>query len=92
MEYKQCYYDFINMAPEGFEVISGASLYLAAQRLLRMLYPTKRPAKPKKKDEIARELRNDEIRRRYQAGERVVDLAKEYSMTLQGIYRILRKE
>jgi Mor family transcriptional regulator len=55
-----------------------------------MLYPTRKPAKPKRKDESTREMRNEEICRRYKAGERVVDLAKEYGMTVQGIYRILR--
>jgi len=48
---------------------------MAAQRLLRLLYPNPKPESPKKKDE---------------AGERVVDLAQEYGMTIQGIYRILR--
>jgi Mor family transcriptional regulator len=57
---------------------------------IALLYPTRSPEKPKRKDESARDSRNEEIRRRYNAGERVVDMAKEYGMTIQGIYRILR--
>lgn len=69
---------------------SGASPKMAAQRLLRLLYPNPKPESPKKKDEANRDVRNEEIRRRYEAGERVVDLAQEYGMTIQGIYRIIR--
>jgi hypothetical protein len=71
------------------DVTSGTSLYWAAQRLLQMLYPTRKPGKPKKKDEATCNMCNEEICRRYKAGERVVDLAREYGMTIQGIYRIL---
>jgi hypothetical protein len=78
------------VVPAGFQVTSGASLYLAAQRILRLLYPTRSPEKPKRKDEVARGLRNEEICHRYHLGERVVDLAEEYGMTIQGIYRVLR--
>lgn len=63
---------------------------MAAQRLLRLLYPSPKPESPKKKDEASRDARNEEIRCRYEEGERVVDLAQEYGMTIQGIYRILR--
>ncbi len=57
---------------------------------MRLLYPHTKPESPKKKDEANCDARNEEIRRRYEAGERVVDLAQEYGMTNQGIYRILR--
>jgi Mor family transcriptional regulator len=63
---------------------------MAAQRLLRLLYPTPEPESPKKKDEANRDVRNEEIHRRYEAGERVVGLAQEYDMTIQAIYKILR--
>ncbi len=63
---------------------------MAAQHLLRLLYPNAKPESPKKKDEENRDARDEEIRHRYDAGERVVDLAQEYGMTIQGIYRILR--
>ena len=62
----------------------------AAQRLLGLLYLNSKPESPIKKDAASRNARNAEIRRRYDDGERVVDLAKEYGMTIQGIYRILR--
>ena len=79
-----------DVASEDFGAISGASSKTAAQRLLRLLYPNPKPKSPKKKDEANRDLRNGEIRRRYEAGERVVDLAQEYGMTIQAIYKILR--
>ena len=63
---------------------------MAAQLLLRLLYPKPKPDSPKKKDEANRDVRNAEIRHRYDAGERVVDLAQEYVMTIQGVYKILR--
>jgi hypothetical protein len=74
--------------PSG--AISGASPKMAAQRLLRLLYPNPEPESPKKKDEANRDVRNEEIRRRYEAGEWVVYLAQEYGMTIQAIYKILR--
>ena len=43
-----------------------------------------------KKDEETRDFRNQELRRRYESGEWVVDLAQEYGMTIQGVYKILR--
>jgi len=63
---------------------------MAAQHLLRLLYPNPKPESPKKKDEANRDTPNEEIRGRYKAGERVVELAQEFGMTIQGIYRILR--
>jgi hypothetical protein len=80
------------LVPEGFEAISGASPQTAAQRLLQLLYPNEISEKPQKKDENSRDTRNEDIRQRYRAGERVVDLAQEYGMTIQGIYRILRRD
>jgi hypothetical protein len=79
-----------DVAPEGFQPTSGASPQTAAQRLLLLLYPRQVPQRPISKDETERETRNEEIRHRYDAGERVVDLAREYCMTIQGVYRILR--
>jgi Mor family transcriptional regulator len=43
-----------------------------------------------KKDEEARDFRNQELRSRYESGERVVILAEEYGLTIQAIYKILR--
>lgn len=36
-------------------------------------------------------MRDQDIIERYQAGERVVDLAVEYELTIQAIHRILRQ-
>ncbi len=81
-----------DVIPEGFEVISGASPKMAAQRLLRFLYPIPFPTDPQKKDQFIRESRDQDLHERYAAGERVVDLAEEYEMTTQGIYRVLRQK
>ncbi len=40
----------------------------------------------------AKEERNAEIYQRYLAGERAVDLAREYRMSLQRIYKIIRNQ
>ncbi len=39
-----------------------------------------------------KEARNAEIYQRYLAGERGVDLAREYGMSLQRIYKIIRNQ
>jgi Mor family transcriptional regulator len=39
-----------------------------------------------------KEERNAEIYQRYLAGERAVDLAREYGMSLQRIYKIIRNQ
>ena len=70
--------------------ISGASPKTASLRLLQLLYPDPKPNTPKKKDEVTRDIRNEELRRRYEAGERVVNLAAEYGLTIQAVYKILR--
>jgi hypothetical protein len=74
---------------EGFEAVSGASPQTVAQRILQLLYTNAIPKKPQKKDENTRDVRDKEIRCRYKGGERVTDLAQEFGMTIQGIYRIL---
>jgi hypothetical protein len=75
--------------------VDFSKLYLVHRRkwqhsALRLLYPEPKPESPQGKDQAIRDARNEEIRRRYEAGERVVDLAQEFGMTIQGIYRILR--
>ncbi len=80
------------IAPEGFQATSGAySLHTAVQRILALLYPLPKPARPKKKGEMQRDRRNAEIRQRYADGERAILLAEEYGMTLQALYKMLRQ-
>jgi len=63
---------------------------MAAQRLLWLLYPDPKPDSPIKKNEAVRDARNQEICRRFEAGERVVNIAQDLGMTIQGVYKILR--
>ena len=72
------------------EATSGASPKTASLRLLQLLYPDPKPESPKKKDEATRDIRNEELRRRYETGERVVNLAEEYGISIQAVYKILR--
>ncbi len=81
------------LAPEGFEDSSSASVEKAVQRILRLLYAGMERSPeavsdytPPKKD------RNAEIYQRYLTGERAVDLAREYGMSLQRIYVIIRNQ
>ena len=76
---------------EGLEATSGNSLRKAIQRLLGLLYPSLKPSKPKKKGEVHRDHRNEEIRQCYEAGERALLLAEEYGLTIQALYKVLRR-
>jgi hypothetical protein len=78
------------VASAGLQPISGASAEFAARWVLQLLYSNDSPVNAQKKGQYTRAERDKTVRKRYEAGERVVDLANEYGMTIQGIYRILR--
>jgi Mor family transcriptional regulator len=50
------------------------------------------PSEPLTDYSPTKEDRNAEIYQRYLAGERAVDLAREYGMSLQRIYKIIRNQ
>ena len=90
-EYKQYYYGFINMTPEGFEDSSSASIERAVRRILQLLYAGKElPSAPLTDYKPPKADRNREIYQRYFEGARVVDLAVENGISLQRVYVIIR--
>jgi len=81
------------LAPEGFEASSSAFIEKAVRRLLRLLYAGMQvPSEPVTDYEPTKEDRNAAIYQRYLAGERAVDLSREYGMSLQRIYKIIRNQ
>lgn len=66
-------------------------LYLAVREYAEgmCIYIPRRPAE--KRPRCADEARNEEICRRYHAGESVRSLAEEYFLSTQAVYRILSK-
>jgi len=75
----------------GFEDSSSASIERAVQRLLRLLYAGMELPSEAINDLIpSKEERNREIYRRYVEGERAVDLAAEYRISLQRVYKVIR--
>ncbi len=80
------------MALEGFGNISSASMSLAVQRVLAQLYSGMIEAETPVRDMIPeKEWRNQEIVRRYLAGERAVDLAKEFGISVRRVNRLIRR-
>jgi DNA-binding CsgD family transcriptional regulator len=81
------------MAPEGFEDSSSASVERAVRRLLRMLYAGMDiPAHAVNDFVPTKEDRNREIYQRYMEGVRAVELARQYSVSLQRIYTLIRRQ
>jgi hypothetical protein len=82
-----------DVAPEGFEDSSSASIEKAVQSILRLLYAgMELPSEAISDYTPTKDARNDEIYQRYLTGERAVDLAREYRMSLQRIYKIIRNQ
>ncbi len=91
--YCQLNSDMLIVAPEGFEDSSSASVEKAVQRILRLLYAgMERPSEAVSDYTPTKKERNAEIYQRYLTGERAVDLAREYGMSLQRIYVIIRNQ
>ena len=80
------------MASAGFQVISSATVESAVHRVLRQLYFGQTLSAQPVTDLIPTEdERNSEIYQRYVNGERAVDLADDYGISLQRIYVLLRR-
>jgi Helix-turn-helix domain len=78
--------------PGGFGNISSASMSLAVQRVLEELYrgmiASDRPVSdilPEK------DQRNQEILARYITGERAIDLAREFGISVRRVNRLIRR-
>jgi hypothetical protein len=88
--YTEITYLFIKI-PEGYEVIASALVERAVQRVLSQLYVGMNlPSGPIMDLIPFGEERNEEIYRRYLAGERAVDLAKDNGISLRRIYVLIR--
>ena len=82
----------IKWAPGGFEDSSSASIERAVERVLRLLYKgIELPRQPLTDLIPTAQRRNREISERYFAGDRAVDLAAEYGVSLQRIYVLVRR-
>ena len=65
---------------------------LAVQRMLAQLYSGMGESETPVSDMIPeKEWRNQEIVRRYLAGERAVDLAKEFGISVRRVNRLIRR-
>lgn len=72
--------------------IPSASMSLAVQRVLTQLYRGIEEAIALVTDMIPeKEWRNQEITRRYLAGERAVDLAREFGISVRRVNRLIRR-
>ena len=81
-----------DMASAGFGVTSSAMVEAVVHRVLRQLYFGQRFSVQPITDLIpTEESRNFEIYKRYAAGERAVDLAEDYGVSLQRIYVLIRR-
>ena len=81
------------VASEGFEPTSSATLAHAVRRILRVLYSgIPHPAAPLNDFTPTKHNRNREIYTRYLAGERAIELAAEYGISLQRLHEIIRNE
>jgi len=78
--------------PAGLENISVAFMSQAVQRILELLYRGEVESTTPVNDMIAeKEQRNQEIYDRYMAGERAVDLAKEFCISVRRMNRLIRQ-
>ncbi len=80
------------MLPEGYEPKSRDSMGNAVAVVLRLLYADKPVLdKPASGMIPAKTQRNQEIVQRYLAGERAVDLAKEFGISVRRVNRLIRR-
>ena len=84
-------YDYITVLPEGFGSISSTTPSQAVAVILRLLYKDQLiPAKPVNDKPPLKAERNQEIVRRYLAGECAVDLAEEFGISVRRVNRLIR--
>ena len=82
----------IILLPEGFGNISSATSSQAVAFILRLLYRNEPlPTKPVCDIPPLKEDRNQEIYDRYMSGERAVELAKEFGISVRRVNRLIRR-
>jgi Mor family transcriptional regulator len=80
------------MLPEGFGNISSASMSHAVRKVLAQLYRGMTELDVQVNDMIPeKDQRNQEIFARYMAGERAVDLAREFGISVRRVNRLIRR-
>jgi len=80
------------VASAGFQVLSSATVESAVHRVLCQLYLGQTlPERPVTDLIPLEEMRNAEIYQRYINGERAIDLAEDFSVSLQRIYVLIRR-
>jgi hypothetical protein len=78
--------------PEGFGNISSATPSQAVAIILRLLYKDQPlPTRPISDIPPLKAERNQEIVRRYLAGERAVDLARKFGISVRRVNRLIRR-
>ena len=91
-----CYYPtnhtYVDVLPEGYEPTSRDSMGLAVATALWIMYgDQQKPEKPASSVIPPKTQRNQEIVRRYLAGERAADLAKEFGVSVRRVNRLIRR-
>ncbi len=80
------------MLPEGYETTSRDSMGLAMEIVLWIMYAyMPKPTRPASSMIPAKTQRNREIIRRYMAGERAIDLAQEFGISVRRVNRLIRR-
>ncbi|MCC6973570.1 MAG: helix-turn-helix domain-containing protein [Anaerolineae bacterium] len=78
--------------PEGYETLSRDSLFRIVERVLAAFYQNRPlPTKPASSLIPEKRNRNLEIVQRYLAGERAVDLAQEFGISVRRVNRLVRR-
>jgi Mor family transcriptional regulator len=78
--------------PAGLETISSASMSQAIRRVLAQLYRGMIEADAPMSDMIPeKDARNQAIYHRYLAGERAVDLANEFEISVRRVNKLIRR-
>ncbi len=81
-----------DMHPEGYETISRDSLFRIVERVLVAFYQNRPlPTKPASSLIPEKRNRNLEIVQRFLAGERAVDLAQEFGISVVRVNRLVRR-
>ena len=81
------------MPPRGYDTLANLTTSQAASRLLDWLYdgiPLPEVLQPIQTQPL--QDRNHEIRRRYQAGETLIAIAKDYGISKQRVHQIVTCE
>ncbi len=78
--------------PAGLETISSGSMVLAIRRVLAQLYRGMIEVDKPVNDIIPeKDVRNQAIYQRYLAGERAVDLANEFEISVRRVNKLIRR-